>query len=163
MATKYLEDTDTKLVNVLATVPVTTLKVPFIGEGKGMTFMVKEIREFLHASARVQEVIGTRIVPLGYNNYNTDNSVVVEEKEETPVVNVVTPTGVADAQAAQEAAILGNTAQEPTKETTQGTPTEETPVTPEAKTEDAKATEEAAPTTPATDEKEAEEKTEDKK
>lgn len=101
-----------KKVNLYAMVPVTNLSIPRIGRNLGITLTVDEIRECLRAKSRVEELIGNKIVPLGFHNFNKDNSIEEVKEEKPPVFNTVSPDGkiipgdIDAAKAAAEKALL---------------------------------------------------------
>jgi len=70
-----------KKVNVKASVPVVGIKHPIVGNVKGIVLDVEEILICIHEKAKVEEVIGSRTIPLDFINYDKDN----HEKEEVKV------------------------------------------------------------------------------
>ena len=70
----YLDGATKKHVNLNANYPVTDLALPRVGRMRNITLTVEEIRRCLFAKATVEEIIGTRTLPLDFTNYNTDNS-----------------------------------------------------------------------------------------
>ena len=115
--------TTEKKVNLYAMVPVTNLKIPRIGRNLGIRLTVNEIRECLRAKARVEEIIGNKVIPLGFHNFNIDNSIERVISEEPPVFNKVTPDGkitpadIDAAKIAAEHAILNTEQPAPVTET----------------------------------------------
>ena len=113
----YLDGATKKHVNLNANYPVTDLALPRVGRMRNITLTVEEIRRCLFAKATVEEIIGTRTLPLDFTNYNTDNSnafgakvvatqATVEPTNPTQVTEdatVAAQKAAADALAAEEA------------------------------------------------------------
>lgn len=116
----YLDGATEKQVNLNAIYPVTELALPRVGRMSNITLTVEEIRRCLFAKATVEEIIGTRTLPLDFTNYNTDNSNVFGAKVAATQATV-DPTNAAQVTedataAAQKAAADALAAEEAKKE-----------------------------------------------
>ena len=116
----YLDGATKKHVNLNANYPVTDLALPRVGRMRNITLTVEEIRRCLFAKATVEEIIGTRTLPLDFTNYNTDNSNAFGAKvvDTQATVEPTNPTQVTEDAtfAAQKAAADALAAEEAKKE-----------------------------------------------
>ena len=116
----YLDGATKKHVNLNASYPVTDLALPRVGRMSNITLTVEEIRRCLFAKATVEEIIGTKTLPLDFSNYNTDNSNAFGAKEVATQATVepTNPTQVTEdaTVAAQKAAADALAAEEAKKE-----------------------------------------------
>lgn len=100
----------TKKVNMYAASPTTVgFGIPRVGNLRGITMTVADIRQALRSHAHIEEIMDDgRLVPLDFSNFDKDNSVASELTQEAPVVSIVTPLGeqtpVAVAKKAEAAA-----------------------------------------------------------
>ena len=97
-----------KLVNLYSSVPITNLSIPRVGNMRGITLSVEDIRICLQSHARVEEVIGNKVIPLGFDNYNKDNTpeeVVTTVVPATPVTKQTKPITSESIKDAQNAAV----------------------------------------------------------
>ena len=102
----------TKKVNMYAASPTTVgFGIPRVGNLRGITMTVADIRQALRSHAHIEEIMDDgRLVPLDFSNFDKDNSVASELTQEAPVVSIVTPLGeqtpidVKKAEAAKAAA-----------------------------------------------------------
>jgi len=122
-----------KKIKVSTSVPIVNLPIPIIGTMDGISLTVDQIRECLRMTEFVWEYVGTSMLRLNVSNYNTDNSVVVEEaaKQQESVTKNTIATAQAAAQAALDAAEAkkeadAKTAQEATANTSQASSTANT-------------------------------------
>lgn len=100
----------TKKVNMYAASPTTVgFGIPRVGNLRGITMTVADIRQALRSHAHIEEIMDDgRLVPLDFSNFDKDNSVASELTQAAPVVSIVTPLGeqtpVAVAKKAEAAA-----------------------------------------------------------
>ena len=85
----------TKKVNMYAASPTTVgFGIPRVGNLRGITMTVADIRQALRSHAHIEEIMDDgRLVPLDFSNFDKDNSVASELTQEAPVVSIVTPLG----------------------------------------------------------------------
>ena len=85
----------TKKVNMYAASPTTVgFGIPRVGNLRGITMTVADIRQALRSHAHIEEIMDDgRLVPLDFSNFDKDNSVVSELTQAAPVVSIVTPLG----------------------------------------------------------------------
>ena len=110
----------TKKVNMYAASPTTVgFGIPRVGNLRGITMTVADIRQALRSHAHIEEIMDDgRLVPLDFSNFDKDNSVASELTQEAPVVSIVTPLGeqtpVAVAKKAEAAKAAAAKAEETT-------------------------------------------------
>lgn len=85
----------TKKVNMYAASPTTVgFGIPRVGNLRGITMTVADIRQALRSHAHIEEIMDDgRLVPLDFSNFDKDNSVASELTQAAPVVSIVTPLG----------------------------------------------------------------------
>ena len=85
----------TKKVNMYAASPTTVgFGIPRVGNLRGITMTVADIRQALRSHAHIDEIMDDgRLVPLDFSNFDKDNSVASELTQAAPVVSIVTPLG----------------------------------------------------------------------
>ena len=85
----------TKKVNMYAASPTTVgFGIPRVGNLRGITMTVADIRQALRSHAHIEEIMDDgRLVPLDFSNFDKDNSVASELTQVAPVVSIVTPLG----------------------------------------------------------------------
>ena len=90
-----MEITTTKKVNMYAASPTTVgFGIPRVGNLRGITMTVADIRQALRSHAHIEEIMDDgRLVPLDFSNFDKDNSVASELTQAAPVVSIVTPLG----------------------------------------------------------------------
>ena len=88
-----------KRVNVHATVPVTTLKYPIAGSVRNVMMDVADIRLCLCGKAKVEEILPSgKIVRLGFNNYDKENTVPSDSRVTNQPVQPHVPVEAAKAK-----------------------------------------------------------------
>ena len=92
-----------KRVNINAPIPVTTLKYPIAGSVRNVMMDVSDIRLCLCGKAKVEEILPSgKIVRLGFNNYDKENTVPSDNRVTNQPVQPHVPVEAAKAKAEEE-------------------------------------------------------------
>lgn len=77
-----------KIVNIYPTMPITSVNPPIRGKLMGVRRTTADIRACIIGRARVEELLPNgKVVPLDFTNYDKDNYVKEEPKEEPKLMN----------------------------------------------------------------------------
>lgn len=88
-----------KRVNINAPIPVTTLKYPIAGSVRNVMMDVSDIRLCLCGKAKVEEILPSgKIVRLGFNNYDKENTVPSDSRVTNQPVQPHVPVEAAKAK-----------------------------------------------------------------